>query len=88
MCKTKIQTNIYYNEINKCKYKNRLEEGYKTSAYFKMVLNKLKVTWRSYIYLYSFGDLIQRSFHRSFYVPTNKRSFLEGFLIINELRVN
>ncbi len=79
MCKTKIQTNIYYNEVNKCKHKNRSEEGYKISTYFKLVLNKLKVTGRFYIYLYPFWDLVQRSFHRSFYVPTNKKSFLEGF---------
>jgi hypothetical protein len=39
----------------------------------------------SYFYLYTFGDLVQGSFHGSFHVPIDKGNFLKGFL---ELQVN
>jgi hypothetical protein len=79
MCKTKIQKNIYYNEVNKCKHKNSSKEGYKTSSYFILMLNRLKVMGRSYIYLYPFGDLAQRSFMEVFMCPPTKEVFWKAF---------
>jgi hypothetical protein len=58
---------------------------------FKLMLNILKVMG-SYFYLYTYGDLVQKSFH----VPINHGNFLRDFLdlqvnyklIKNEIKVN
>jgi hypothetical protein len=47
---------------------------------FKFVLNRLNVIGGSYIYLYPFGDLVQKSFHGNFHMPIVQKSFLKTFL--------
>jgi hypothetical protein len=54
----------------------------------KLMLNKLKVMRGPTLNLYPIGDLIQRSFHKGFYVCINQKSFLKSFLINNELKIN
>jgi len=76
----KIFIVIKYENVNT----RRIEQGYGTKLYFKLVLNKLKIMKVFTFYLYPFGDLVQKNFDESFHVPTNQR----GFLITNELQVN
>jgi hypothetical protein len=38
----------------------------------------------SYIYLHSFGDLVQQSFYVIFYMSTYHESFLKSFLTTSE----
>jgi hypothetical protein len=56
--------------------------------YPKLMLNKLKVMM-SYLYLYPFGDLFQRSFYGNFHMFIIQGAFLRSFLkskgIKNEL---
>jgi hypothetical protein len=52
----------------------------------KLVLNILKVMGGLTPIYTTFGDLVQRSFHRSFHVYTNQGSFLKNFLINSELK--
>jgi hypothetical protein len=47
--------------------------------YLRLMLNILKVMG-SYLYLYTFGDLVQGSFHEGFHMPTNKKNFLKNFI--------
>jgi len=39
----------------------------------------------THFYLYSFGDLTQRSFQRSFYVCIKQKNFLKTFLTESQL---
>jgi hypothetical protein len=50
----------------------------------KINVEQTKGNARSYLYLYSIGDLVQRSFHKGLYVRTDQRSFLTN----SELKVN
>jgi hypothetical protein len=56
------------------------KQGYGENLYLKLMLNILKVMG-SYFYLYPFRDLVQRSFHEGFHMPTNKKNFLKNFII-------
>jgi len=67
MCKTNVETNLYY--VNICKHeheKNMTRLWCKTM--FKIGVKQIERNEGSYFYLYPFGDLIQRSFQGCFYV--------------------
>jgi len=73
MCMTKIQTYLYCNEIKKCKHKkNKIRLWCK--IIFHIGVEQTKIMG-AYIYLHSFADLVQRSFHVIFYMPTYNKSF-------------
>jgi hypothetical protein len=68
-----------WNETNK--------QSYGANLYFKLMLNKLKVMG-SYLYLYPFGDLVQKRFH----MPTIQKKienpsqqYVNYKLIINKM---
>jgi hypothetical protein len=67
MCKTNMETNIYYDNI--CKHEH---EKNMTRLWCKIVPKtsdeQIKGNEWSYFYLYSFGNLTQRNFQRDFYV--------------------
>jgi hypothetical protein len=60
MCKTNVKTDLYYANI--CKHEH---EKNMTKPRCKIVLERND---RSYFYLYSFGDLVQKNFEKDFYV--------------------
>jgi len=67
MCKTNVEMDIYY--VNICKHEH---EKNMTRLWCKIML-KISVEWIKrnegpYFYIYPFGDLVQRSFQRGFYV--------------------
>jgi hypothetical protein len=67
MCKTNMETNIYYANI--CKHEH---EKNMTRLWCKIMLKtsvkQTKGNEGSYSYLYPFGDLAQGSFQGGFYV--------------------
>jgi hypothetical protein len=67
MCKTNVKTNIYYAHICKHEYEKNM-----TRLWCKIVpkisVEQIERNEGSYFYLYSFGDLVQRSFQIRFYV--------------------
>ncbi len=67
MCKTNVETNIYY--VNKCKHEH---EKNMTRLWCKIVfqtnVEQTKGNEESYFYLYPFRALTLRSFQRGFYV--------------------
>ncbi len=65
----------------------RKKQGYKTRSYLILVLSKLKIM--GFLrFLYPFGNLAQRSFHKNFHALIDIGNILSGFLIIRELKVN
>ncbi len=50
----------------------------------KISVNHIKANEGSYLYLYPFKDIAQKSFQRGFYVCID---FLKTFLIENQLRI-
>jgi hypothetical protein len=79
---TNIKIKIKNKKCARPKYKHNFYhdkyENNKTRLWNKIIfLTCVKHTQGnegSYLYLYAFGDLIQRSFHGSFHVPTNHES--------------
>ncbi len=65
-------------------YENK---SYNKKAHPKLVLNRLKVMEGLTPIYTPFGDLVQKSFHRSFHVCINQGIFLKSFLINSELKV-
>jgi hypothetical protein len=67
MCKIDVKIDFYYVNICKHEYEKNM-----TRLWCKIVLKinveHIERNWRSYSYLYSFGDLAQGSFQGSFYV--------------------
>jgi hypothetical protein len=67
MCKTSVIIDFYYVDI--CKHER---EKNMTRLWCKIVLKtnveQIEGNGRSYFYLYPFGDLVQRSFKKNFYV--------------------
>jgi len=62
MCKTNMETNLYY--VNICKHEH---EKNMTRLWCKIMLKigveQIEANEGSYSYLYPFGDLAQRSFY-------------------------
>jgi hypothetical protein len=71
MCKTSVETYISYANI--CKHEH---ENNKTRLWCKIMpkngIEHTKGNKRSYFYLYSFGDLAQRSFQGGFMCALRK----------------
>jgi hypothetical protein len=67
MCKTYMKTNLYYANICKHEHEKILTRLW-CKIMLKIVVEQTKGNEGSYFYLYSFGDLAQRSFQGSFYV--------------------
>jgi hypothetical protein len=76
MCKTNVKINLYYANISKHEHENNM-----TRPWCKIVLEKND---ESYFYLYSFGDLVQGSFQKDFYVCIES-NFLRTFLTKSQL---
>jgi len=55
---------------------------------FKFTLNRLNVIGGSYIYLYPFGYLVQKSFHGNFHMPIIWKPFLKTFLKYKWIAIN
>jgi hypothetical protein len=72
--------------VIKCENINtkRTKQGYGTKLYFKLMFNRLKIEGVLLVFI-PFWDFVHRSFHECFYVPTNQRTFLRAFVIVNEL---
>jgi hypothetical protein len=70
------------------KYENVNIKGIEQRLWNKIVHEtsdeQIESNWGSYLYLYPFGDLTQRSFHGSFHVPIHQGIFLKNFLITNK----
>jgi hypothetical protein len=67
MCKINVETNLYYANICKHEHENNM-----TKLWCKIVhktgVEHIEGNEGSYFYLYPFGDLVQRSFQKDFYV--------------------
>jgi hypothetical protein len=82
MCKTNMKKNLYYANICKHEYEKNM-----TTLWCKIVLKtgveQIEGNEGFYFYIYPFGDLVQGSFQRGFYVCIELKSFLRTFLTKN-----
>jgi hypothetical protein len=67
MCKTNMKTNFCYANICKHEHEKNMTRLW-CMIVLKIGVEQTEGNERSYIYLYPFGDLVQRSFQGSFYV--------------------
>jgi hypothetical protein len=78
MCKTNVEMDLYY--VNICKHeheKNMIKLWCK--IVHKISVEQIERNEGSYFCLYPFGDLIQGSFQKGFYVRIEYRSFLKPY---------
>jgi hypothetical protein len=67
MCKTNVKIVLYYVNICKHEYEKNMIRLW-CKIVFKVGVEQTKGNEGFYLYLYPFGDLVQRSFQGGFYV--------------------
>jgi hypothetical protein len=78
MCKTNVKTKFYYANICKHEHEKNMARLW-CKIMLKIGIKYIKEIEGSYFYLYPFGDLVQKSFQKGFYMCIRSRSFLKTF---------